>query len=104
MVIEWLKIRVKSELREKFIQKDTEIWTSALAKCRGFVGKEVWIDPDTPTDIILIIRWAKREDWSGVSSELLTKTEQEFDQEFDGHYQIIEQAEYQVRKFPQISN
>ena len=32
MVIEWLEFQVKPEAREKFIQKDQEIWTKCLAK------------------------------------------------------------------------
>jgi len=46
MVIEWLEFQVKPEAREKFIQKDQEIWTKFLAKQPGFLGKELWINPD----------------------------------------------------------
>ncbi|MDJ0549362.1 MAG: TIGR03792 family protein, partial [Microcystis sp. M49637_WE12] len=45
MVIEWLEFQVKPEAREKFIQKDQEIWTKFLAKQPGFLGKELWINP-----------------------------------------------------------
>lgn len=102
MVIEWLKVRVSPELREKFIQKDAEIWTSMLDSCPGFLGKEVWINPETPTEVVLIIRWESREQWEAVPQERLAQTEQQFDQEFGDQHQIIEAAEYQVRKFPMV--
>ncbi|MBE9126622.1 MULTISPECIES: TIGR03792 family protein [unclassified Coleofasciculus] len=104
MVIEWLKIRVSPELRENFIQKDSEIWNSMLASCPGFVSKEVWIDPGVPGELVLVIRWASREQWKSISLERLTKVEQQFDREFGESYQMIETTEYQIRKFPQVSS
>ena len=104
MVIEWLKLRVSPELREKFIQKDAEIWTSMLATYPGFLGKEVWINPETPTEVIIVIRWASREAWESVPSERLKYVEKQFTQEFGEQQEIIEAAEYQVRKFPLASS
>ncbi|MBD2015540.1 TIGR03792 family protein [Microcoleus sp. FACHB-53] len=104
MVIEWLKLRVSPELREKFIQKDAEIWTSMLATYPGFLGKEVWINPETPTEVIIVIRWASREAWESVPSERLKEVEKQFTQEFGEQQEIIEAAEYQVRKFPLTSS
>lgn len=102
MVIEWLKFRVSPEIREKFIQKDAEIWTATLASYPGFLSKEVWIDPKRPEEVVLIIRWASREAWQSIPSEQLEKTEQFFTQQFGYQHPIIEAAEYQVRKFPLV--
>lgn len=104
MVIEWLKVKISPELREKFIQKDAEIWTAMLAKYPGFLSKEVWINPETPSEVILVIRWASKDAWAGVPSEQLEKTEHWFKKEFGEQHQIIAAAEYQVRKFPLVSN
>ncbi|HEY9597555.1 MAG TPA: TIGR03792 family protein [Cyanophyceae cyanobacterium] len=104
MVIEWLKLRVSPELRDQFIQKDAEIWTSMLASYPGFLSKEVWINPDVPTEVVLIIRWATREQWQSIPPEQLAKTEQQFAQAFGESPEIIESSEYQVRKFPQVSS
>ncbi len=102
MVIEWLKVRVSPELREKYIQKDAEIWTAMLAKYPGFLSKEIWINPETPSEVVLIIRWASKEAWAGVPSDQLEKTEQQFKQEFGDQHPIIQTGEYQVRKFPVV--
>jgi uncharacterized protein (TIGR03792 family) len=104
MVIEWLKVKVAPDLREKFIQKDAEIWTPLLSSYPGFLGKEVWIDPEKPTEVVFIIRWASHEAWKSVSSERLNQTEQHFTKEFGEPQQIIETAQYQVRKFPTVSS
>jgi uncharacterized protein (TIGR03792 family) len=104
MVIEWLKIRVSPELREKFIQKDAEIWTSSLASYPGFLSKEVWINPEAPTEVVIVIRWANREAWKSIPAERLVQLEQEFTREFGEEQQIIEAAEYQIRKFPSVSS
>lgn len=100
MVIELLKFQVAAELREQFIQKDEEIWTQALAGYPGFLSKEVWINPNEPTQVILVIRWATREQWKSIPLKLLERIEQQFAQQLGDIYQIVESAEYQVRKFP----
>lgn len=104
MVIEWLKLKISPEQREKFIQKDAEIWTPMLASYPGFLGKEVWIDPEKPTEVVLIIRWESREAWKSVPSERLQQVESLFTKEFGEQQQIIEAGEYQVRKFPSVSS
>ncbi|HEY9798470.1 MAG TPA: TIGR03792 family protein [Leptolyngbyaceae cyanobacterium] len=100
MVIEWLKVMVSPELQEKFIQKDAEIWTATLASYPGFLGKEVWINPETPSEVVLIIRWESLEAWKAIPQDQLEQTEQQFTQEFGEKQEIIEAAQYQVRKFP----
>lgn len=103
MVIEWLKVRVPSEVREKYIQKDAEIWTPLLASYSGFLNKEVWISPNNLDEVILVIYWNNREAWKSVPSDRLEETERKFTQAMGASYPIIESSEYQVRKYSQIS-
>ncbi|ACB51993.1 putative dimeric alpha-beta barrel protein [Crocosphaera subtropica ATCC 51142] len=101
MVIEWLKFQVSPESRDIFIQLDNEIWTPVLAEFPGFLGKEVWISPNIPQEVTLIIRWETREQWKAIPQTLLEETEQKFAQRMQDHpYEMIEVREYQVRKFP----
>nr|WP_293109305.1 TIGR03792 family protein [Okeania sp. SIO2F4] len=44
MIIEWLQFKIEENLKEEFLQKDREIWTSFLALQMGFLRKEVWLD------------------------------------------------------------
>ena len=104
MVIEWLKFRVDSESREKFIQEDDAIWTASLAIYPGFLGKEVWIEPNEPNKVIFTIRWQTREQWKSIPAKDLAEIEQQFSQvmrEKNISYKMIESKEFQVRKFPQ---
>ncbi|MEA5583563.1 TIGR03792 family protein [Nodularia harveyana UHCC-0300] len=100
MVIELLKFQVAPEVREIYIQQDAEIWTAGLAKYPGFLGKEVWINPNDPTELILIVRWATKEQWEAIPPEDLQLIEQKFTAVMGKSYPIIESGEYHVRKFP----
>ena len=99
MVIEWLKFRVPAEQREKYVQIDAEIWNSALEKYDGFMGKEVWISPDDTSELILVIRWASREQWKAIDQVGLDKITHAFDQALGFEYEMLESKEYQVRRF-----
>ena len=99
MVIEWLKFRVKERAQEEFIYYDRLIWTDFLSSMSGFLGKEVWLDPNNPEHIILVIRWNTRKQWKSISTEDLKKVTQHFDavmSQLDIQYESIGFAEYQV--------
>jgi uncharacterized protein (TIGR03792 family) len=100
LVIELLKFKVAPNIRENYIQKDGEIWTTALAQYPGFLGKEVWINPNDPTEVIFIIRWQTREQWQAIPAQDLEAIEKKFAQAFPDSYELLEFGEYQVRKFP----
>ena len=103
MVIEWLKFTVDSESREQFIQKDEAIWTANLATYPGFLGKEVWIEPNAPDKVIFTIRWQTRQQWKSIPVKDLTAIEKNFSKvmrEMDIKYKMIESKEFQIRKFP----
>lgn len=98
MEIEWLKFRVSPELREQFVQKDTEIWTSALSQYPGFLNKEVWISPENLAEVILVVHWASYEQWQAIPAEALQQIEAQFKQAMGATYTLVEGARYQVRK------
>lgn len=101
MVIEWLVFKVASEVREKFIEKDREIWSANLDKYPGFLSKEIWINPEKSDRVTIVIRWQTREQWKAVPLDILVATEQKFALAMGkDNYQMIEASEYQIRKFP----
>ncbi|HAN74178.1 MAG TPA: TIGR03792 family protein [Planktothrix sp. UBA8407] len=95
MVIEWLKFKVLPEQWQTFIQKDEEIWTAGLQKIPGFVGKEVWVDPEHH-EIVMVIRWESQEQWQAIPDKII----QELDEKM-GVFKIpiLESRSYQIRKF-----
>lgn len=100
MVIELLKFKMDPAVREKFIQKDEDIWTKALRKYSGFLGKEVWINPNDKGEVTIIVQWETREQWKSIPQKDLDVIEAKFDSSLDFNYEMIESSEYQVRKFP----
>ena len=101
MVIEWLKFRVSPEVREKFVQKDEQIWTKFLSQYPGFLSKEVWISPKVSDEVIVVIRWQSLEKWKSIPEELSIQVEVKFAQAMgEDQYEMIENLKYQVRKFP----
>jgi len=102
VIIEWLNVTVQADLRERYVQKDEEIWTPVLARYPGFLGKEVWISPDELTNVILIVRWASFEQWQAIPQEVLDRTEAQFREAMGGDtYQITDSRRFQVRKYLQ---
>jgi len=100
MVVEWLRVRVVPELREQYVQKDEEIWTTALSTYPGFLGKEVWISPDDLAEVIVIVRWASFDEWHSIPPEALEQVEAQFNAAMgEGTHEIVESVGYQVRKF-----
>ncbi|NJL10294.1 MAG: TIGR03792 family protein [Calothrix sp. SM1_7_51] len=104
MVIELLRFKVPPEMLEKYIQLDTEIWTKALAQYPGFLGKEVWTNPHNPQFVILVIHWAKKEDWKAVPQNELDEIGRRFDQALGFSYEMVESSEYQVRGSNTVSD
>jgi uncharacterized protein (TIGR03792 family) len=103
MVIEWLKFQVDSDAREKFIREDETIWTAALSTYPGFLGKEVWIEPQSSDKVIFTIRWQTREQWKSIAAKDLAAIEQQFSEvmgKMNINYKMIKSKEFQVRKFP----
>lgn len=97
MIIELLKVKVTPEYREQFIQKDAEIWTIAIARIPGFLGKEVWINPNQPEEVILVIRWATREQWKSIPLAQLEEISKQFAHHMGNiSYELLDSSEYQV--------
>jgi uncharacterized protein (TIGR03792 family) len=99
MVIEWLKFTVAPELREQFVQKDAEIWTTVLASYPGFLNKEVWISPDRLQEVVAVIRWETLEQWQAIPVDVLEQTEAQFAAAMGDTYKMLEADKFQVRKF-----
>ncbi len=98
MVIEWLNFQVVPELREQFIQKDAEIWTTALSEYEGFLGKEVWISPHELDVVAFVIRWSSFETWQAIPSDRLSEVETRFAEVMGQTYTLVDSKAYQVRK------
>jgi uncharacterized protein (TIGR03792 family) len=97
MVIEWLCIEVPVAEQAPYLAQDAAIWTAALARNTGYLGKEVWVRPDKPTTLNLIIRWASLTDWKAVPAALLAQSDAAFQAALGKVYPVQECITYEVR-------
>jgi uncharacterized protein (TIGR03792 family) len=95
MVIEMLRVMLKSEEVDRYVQLDAEIWTPVLSACKGFLGKEVWSNPDG--EIMVVVRWATREEWKAIPHDLLEATAQAFVTAMGYAVPFLEVQEYIVK-------
>jgi uncharacterized protein (TIGR03792 family) len=98
MNVEWLRIKVSPEYREKFVQKDDEIWTNFLSQSPNFLKKEIWISPDDMSEVIIVIHWTDQAQQEPISKETLEAVEQKFLERLGVAFQLLESKQYQVRK------
>ena len=95
MIIEWLRFKIPPEKAEAFIQRDEEVWTPGLKRFPGFLGKEIWINPEQ-SEVVMFIRWKTREQWKSVPQSVIDELDSKMG---ELHVPIAESKEYQVRKF-----
>jgi uncharacterized protein (TIGR03792 family) len=100
VVIEWLEFQVPAADRERYVRIDDDIWTLALQRYPGFIGKETWIDPQDLERVVLVIHWQSRDAWKAIPEADLAEIEQRFDQTFATPYQLVTSREFQIRRFP----
>jgi uncharacterized protein (TIGR03792 family) len=95
MVIEWKKVRVKPEARDRWLEKGREIWTAGLAREKGFLGKEVWLGEGA--EVIVMVRWRTEEDWKGIAQERLDELTRRFGETVpEDDWERIETCSYEV--------
>ena len=98
MNVEWLRIKVAPEYRERFVQKDDEIWTTFLSQAPGFLKKEIWISPEDKSEVIIAIHWSALAQQQPISKEALDAVEENFLEQLGVSFQLLETKQYQVRK------
>jgi uncharacterized protein (TIGR03792 family) len=98
MNVEWLRIKIAPEYREKFVRADDDIWTTFLSQAPGFLKKEVWISPNDTSEVIIVIHWTAQAQQEPIPKEVLDKIEQKFLEDLGVPFQLLESRFYQVRK------
>jgi uncharacterized protein (TIGR03792 family) len=96
MVIEWLCIRVPVADQGRYVAADAAIWTAALARHAGYLGKEIWCRADDAEALNIVIRWDSRAAWKAVPQDELDATEAAFVAAMGRAYPVFECVEYRV--------
>lgn len=75
MIVEFLRIACPPEKRDAFIQRDHEVWTRGLMTQPGFLGKEVWLNPYKPDEVVLAIHMESWEQLRAIPREWCEQTD-----------------------------
>jgi uncharacterized protein (TIGR03792 family) len=84
--VEWLKFQVPAQQQARFIEQDAAIWTPVLSSYPGFQSKEIWTNPDSPNELVVITHWASFDQWQSIPKEILDRTTQRFHQAMGAEY------------------
>lgn len=97
MYIEYLRFQIQPGFQERFIQLDEELWTRSLSQNPGFHKKEVWLNPEDPTDLVIIVWWSNREQWKSITPAEVQAIDDQFAEAIGpGHSMLVEAREYRL--------
>ena len=78
MVMEQLRLGVPADQREVWLEGERQTWQPWLEQQVGFLGREVYWDPDREEGLLLI-RWASRDQWKSISPASVQVVQSRFD-------------------------
>jgi uncharacterized protein (TIGR03792 family) len=84
--IEWLRFQVPAPQQARFIEQDAAIWTPVLTSYPGFQSKEIWTNPDSPNELVIVTHWASFDQWQAIPKEVLDRTTERFHQAMGAEY------------------
>lgn len=97
MVIELQRLRVRPELRDRWLAADAEVWTAGLSREPGFLGKEIWLgEGDEGDEVVLVIRWRSKDAWEAVPKPRQEALDRVFRERMPEGWEIVEVRSYQV--------
>jgi uncharacterized protein (TIGR03792 family) len=79
-VVEHLRLKVPAEGRQAWLELERQIWDPWLKRQPGFLGRELFWDPEHEEGILLI-RWASRADWHSIPTEEIEAVQRRFEQQ-----------------------
>ncbi len=74
MIVEELRFAVHESVRQRFLQRDHEVWTTFLVTCVGFIDKQVWI-AEADGVVVMQIWWDSRSAWKSIDSDTVERVE-----------------------------
>jgi len=97
MYIEYLRFQVQPGFQARFLELDEELWTKSLSQNPGFHKKEVWLNPEDPTDLVVIVWWSNREQWKSITPEEVEAIDKKFAEAIGpGNSKLVEAKEYRL--------
>ena len=79
-VVEQLRLRVPEPHRELWLQAEASSWQPWLEQQKGFLGRDLYWDPQRQEGVLLI-RWSTREQWKSISEKEVLRVQALFEAE-----------------------
>jgi len=77
-VIEQLRLGVPEPQRELWLQAEASSWQPWLEQQQGFVGRDLFWDPQREEGLLLI-RWTSREQWKAIPQAEVLRVQERFE-------------------------
>ena len=78
-VVEQLRVQVPSQDRQAWLKAELSSWEPWLAKQKGFIGRELFWDPQSE-EATLLICWSSREAWKAIPQQEVASVQERFEQ------------------------
>ena len=78
VVVEHLRLKVTKEYRLKWLSAEKKSWEPWLSKKKGFLGRNLFWDPENE-EATLLISWSSIENWKSISEEEIASVQEEFE-------------------------
>jgi uncharacterized protein (TIGR03792 family) len=96
VAMEYLRVQVKPEEVDRFVQADRDVWTTFLSQQPGFLHKQVLCSKTTPGEVVILTQWRSREEWKSIPQKLLDETDQKFTVAMGRSVPFTETGEYMM--------
>jgi uncharacterized protein (TIGR03792 family) len=96
VAMEYLRVQVRPEEVDRFVQADRDVWTTFLSQQPGFLHKQVLCSKTTPGEIVMLTQWRSREEWKSISQDLLDETDRKFTVAMGRSVPFTETGEYMM--------
>lgn len=64
---ELLTFHIPNDQRDRWIERDEEVWSTFLAGQEGYAGKQVWIPEDPDEPISVVVWWDSKQSWMQIT-------------------------------------
>ncbi len=77
-VIEELRLKVPSELKEVWLKAENEVWEPWLSIQEGFLGRQIFWDKEKEEALILV-EWENKKLWKSISIKKVNEVQEKFE-------------------------
>lgn len=78
-VIEELRLKVPSDLREVWLEAEADIWQPWLEEQEGFLGREIFWNPNKE-EALLLVNWENKKIWKNIEPEEVERIQKLFEE------------------------